>query len=819
MSVLKCKVCGADIQLVGDNKLATCQYCGSTMTIPRLDDEARLAAFNRGNFFRRKGEFDQALSAYERIVVEDNTDAEAHWCCALCRFGIDYVEDPNTYEWIPTCHRVSYDDFLEDIDYKLALEYSDGIARRQYMKDAMKISEVQKRLIAISRNEEAYDIFICYKEQDNAGGRTQDSVIAQDIYQHLTDRGYKVFFSRITLEDKVGAEYEPYIFAALNSAKIMLLVSTRAEYVSAVWVKNEWSRFLTLMRKDHEKMLIPCYKGMDPYDLPPELSAMQALDLDKIGAMQDLYHVIEKNMPVEKQEQQEQTSAKSAAEQANIESRLGVAFMNINAGNLDGLDIKFKEVLELDITCIRAYLGLLIWLDLEKGKNDAGNWHMEWQTYIGQLEQYITEEIQESEKKIVTYQTAPSLLKIYGTLQDDRRTDLVLERYPGLLSDNDLLLAVCRDGNAPLMRKLLDRGLLVDTKVQFQRKEKQREESLLFYTVSMTDSTAIAKLLMERGASAGEMIPENGGADQWPLLYYAIEAGRKEMTELLIQNGADPRQTVCYRNSKGVYREESALFWAIWYADAEMTEIILNAGVSPDQTALAFNENFGIKDQSYFTALVSAITVKKPETVQVLLRHGANVQIRYRDFFENGFVEYSLLGHAVYYGNGPIIKMLIEAGADVNGELVEYQKKSTGLLGGRQEYQEKYRVSPLYGVITEYNRDQEKRAWLEELTRLLLEHGADSNWVYCVKDGAMIKNTLRATLSGYSGKYPVLFQAICNNCSPKVLNLLVQHGAAMNAQVIDNGSITSIKHYPFRGLNQETMQAIKALGWRGNRFF
>ena len=35
MSVLKCKVCGADIQLAGDNRLATCQYCGCTMTLPR----------------------------------------------------------------------------------------------------------------------------------------------------------------------------------------------------------------------------------------------------------------------------------------------------------------------------------------------------------------------------------------------------------------------------------------------------------------------------------------------------------------------------------------------------------------------------------------------------------------------------------------------------------------------------------------------------------------------------------------------------------------------------------------------------------------
>ena len=62
---------------------------------------------------------------------------------------------------------------------------------------------------------------------------------------------------------KLGQEYEPYIFAALNSAKIMLAFGTDYEYFNAVWVKNEWSRFLKLMAKDKEKHLIPCYKGID----------------------------------------------------------------------------------------------------------------------------------------------------------------------------------------------------------------------------------------------------------------------------------------------------------------------------------------------------------------------------------------------------------------------------------------------------------------------------------------------------------------------------------------------------------------------------
>ena len=134
---------------------------------------------------------------------EDDTDAEAHWCCALCRFGIDYVEAPATYEWLPTCHRASFDSFLEDVDYLTALEHSDGITRRQYQKDAAKIAEVQRGIRATSQNTEPYDVFISYKELDANGERTRDSVLAQDIYYQLSEQGRRVFFSRVSLEDEL----------------------------------------------------------------------------------------------------------------------------------------------------------------------------------------------------------------------------------------------------------------------------------------------------------------------------------------------------------------------------------------------------------------------------------------------------------------------------------------------------------------------------------------------------------------------------------------------------------------------------------------
>lgn len=69
MAIIKCKMCGGDMEISADKTFGTCEYCGSTMTLPKVSDEQRAAAFNRGNHFRRSGEFDKALGVYERIVA------------------------------------------------------------------------------------------------------------------------------------------------------------------------------------------------------------------------------------------------------------------------------------------------------------------------------------------------------------------------------------------------------------------------------------------------------------------------------------------------------------------------------------------------------------------------------------------------------------------------------------------------------------------------------------------------------------------------------------------------------------------------------
>ena len=287
--VFKCKMCGGDIEVIQGTNVGKCLYCKSTMTLPNIENEKILNLYNRANNLRLSNDFDKAYAVYEMILELNEDEIEAHWGLILCKYGVEYVDDPKTKKKIITCHRTRYESVLTDPDYKFIMSKSYGEAKEIYTNEANIISDIQKKSLEISSSEEPYDIFICYKETDENGNRTKDSVLAEDIYNSLIELNYKVFFARKTLENKLGIEYEPYIFSALNSSKVMLVVGTSTDNLNSVWVKNEWSRYLDLIKKERKKKtLIPVYKDMDAYELPEEFSMLQAQSMDKVGAIQDL---------------------------------------------------------------------------------------------------------------------------------------------------------------------------------------------------------------------------------------------------------------------------------------------------------------------------------------------------------------------------------------------------------------------------------------------------------------------------------------------------------------------------------------------------
>ena len=360
MAILKCKMCGGTIEYVHGATVGECQHCGTKQTLPNTSDEIVTNLFNRANNLRLKCDFDKAMAAYEKIVEQDDSLAEAHWGIVLCKYGIEYVDDPASHTKIPTCHRTLYNPVTKDTDYQAAIDYADTLQQSIYEKEARAIDKIQKNILAIVQNEKPFDVFICYKETDEYGKRTKDSVLANDIYYQLIQEGFKVFYAAITLEDKLGHEYEPYIFAALNTAKVMLVIGSESDYFNSVWVKNEWSRFMSLMKTDRSKILIPCYRDMDAYDLPEEFSHLQAQDMSKLGFMQDLIRGIKKIAKADEQKATVSETFVVGTNNANVVPLLERAFMFLEDGKWSDANIYCEKVLDIAPKNAEAYLGKLM---------------------------------------------------------------------------------------------------------------------------------------------------------------------------------------------------------------------------------------------------------------------------------------------------------------------------------------------------------------------------------------------------------------------------------------------------------------------------
>jgi len=132
MAIIKCKMCGGDLELKPDATVAECEYCGSVQTIPNQDNEKKLTLFARANRLRMACEFDKAAGVYEALVGEFPEEAEAYWGLVLCKFGIEYVDDPKTGKKIPTCHRSSFESVMDDPNLEQAMENNplSGVKRK-----------------------------------------------------------------------------------------------------------------------------------------------------------------------------------------------------------------------------------------------------------------------------------------------------------------------------------------------------------------------------------------------------------------------------------------------------------------------------------------------------------------------------------------------------------------------------------------------------------------------------------------------------------------------------------------------------------------
>lgn len=256
---------------------------------------------------QKERRFDEAQKHYQDVLINGGRDPEVYWRVLMCHYCIEYQKNDEK-EMVPT---ILYPDLSDPSDVTErsnlleALENADEELQEYYHN---KLEEIDSILEGYRRwrYKLKYDVFISVKQTDETDGKkhpTEDFRVGMELYDHLTSLGLKVFNSEKT-KGPAGKEWEPYILAALMSARVMIVVGTCPEYMESQWVKNEWTRFQWLQkyeRDEKKERVLFCYLsgGMKAERIPKALNPNKQAIIDGIHAQTELDAVIKEIFPPE----------------------------------------------------------------------------------------------------------------------------------------------------------------------------------------------------------------------------------------------------------------------------------------------------------------------------------------------------------------------------------------------------------------------------------------------------------------------------------------------------------------------------------------
>ena len=261
-----CEVCNAPIDVdkhrTSENTV-TCYHCEAKYVVPKdRGSEIRLEIALENMRQRR---FDEAAETFREVARQDKTEPMAYFGMALAEFGVQYIPDKEESadkEIIdvlrPICHKLPDKSILKDANYLKALEFGGKEQREIFQKEAGDIDYIHKQFRRFQDENLIFDCFICVKvtEPDNPKKKTQDSICAGELYELLKNEDLNPFYSE-KVRMKEGTDYEAMILYALYSARCMLIVCFDSYYLKTPWVKNEYVRYVSMLKagqKDGESL-------------------------------------------------------------------------------------------------------------------------------------------------------------------------------------------------------------------------------------------------------------------------------------------------------------------------------------------------------------------------------------------------------------------------------------------------------------------------------------------------------------------------------------------------------------------------------------
>ena len=311
---LTCICCGGE--LTGKDGKLVCKYCKSTFEEVEKISEEEVLSLNRASTDRNLLRFDEALEEYNLLLKKYPHNEMASWGAFLSDYGIIYEQDYNN-EYIPTCHRLNERPVIESPNFA-------GLSA-EHKENANEIEKLRLSIMEKAKKIQPYDVFICYKATEEKRGvsvPTREASWARDIYELLTKKGLRVFFAEKSLAGS-NVDYEPHIYSALRSAKLMFVLAGSIEHVNATWVANEWKRYAKYVRDGEEKTLRVVYDFINPYDLPKVLQNKQAIDHNDMGWVEAVQQATDDIFEIKQETPEWQKAMEEMRERMNASAEHG----------------------------------------------------------------------------------------------------------------------------------------------------------------------------------------------------------------------------------------------------------------------------------------------------------------------------------------------------------------------------------------------------------------------------------------------------------------------------------------------------------------
>ncbi len=266
----KCPTCGAtEGEVIGE--IVRCCSCGNRYKRKHINDEV-FTELHAASELRQKNQASDAYGKFVEIIAdcekksgEDNDVVleYAYYGKFLCEQNVRlYTGDDG--KPTPSFWKVNKKSCKDSADFKKTLEYAkknDSLNIDNYKKLAEKIEEYKQKYIMLEERGENYDVFICYKTKDETL-KLGDKLCLSLTHQKWNGRNIDVFYSKLSLRS--GESYEPPIYYALHTAKVLLVLCSSIDDLQSPWVKNEWFRFYHFAKADGNKIIIPII--MDGFD-------------------------------------------------------------------------------------------------------------------------------------------------------------------------------------------------------------------------------------------------------------------------------------------------------------------------------------------------------------------------------------------------------------------------------------------------------------------------------------------------------------------------------------------------------------------------